>query len=44
MLIAYCAVKMPRYMAPQAVEILDELPKTTSGKVDYFALRRKEGR
>lgn len=42
-LIAYCAEKMPRYMVPQAVEILDELPKTTSGKVDYPALRRREG-
>ncbi len=42
-LIAYCAEKMPRYMVPQAMEILDELPKTTSGKVDYPALRRREG-
>jgi len=42
-LIAYCAEKMPRYMVPRAVEILNELPKTTSGKVDYPALRRREG-
>ena len=42
-LIAYCAEKMPRYMVPRTVEILSELPKTTSGKVDYPALRRREG-
>jgi acyl-CoA ligase (AMP-forming) (exosortase A-associated) len=42
-LIAYCGEKMPRYMVPKAVEILEDLPKTTSGKVDYPALRRREG-
>ena len=42
-LIAYCGEKMPRYMVPKAVEVLTELPKTTSGKVDYPALRRREG-
>jgi acyl-CoA ligase (AMP-forming) (exosortase A-associated) len=42
-LIAYCADHMPRYMVPKTVEMLDELPKTTSGKVDYPALRRREG-
>jgi acyl-CoA ligase (AMP-forming) (exosortase A-associated) len=42
-LMAYCGEKMPRYMVPRAVEVLNELPKTTSGKVDYPALRRREG-
>ena len=42
-LIAYCAEHVPRYMVPKAVEVLDELPKTASGKVDYPALRRREG-
>jgi acyl-CoA ligase (AMP-forming) (exosortase A-associated) len=42
-LLAQCAEKLPRYMVPRAVEVLDELPKTTSGKVDYPALRRREG-
>jgi acyl-CoA ligase (AMP-forming) (exosortase A-associated) len=42
-LLANCAVKMPRYMVPKWVEVLDELPKTSSGKVDYPALRRREG-
>jgi acyl-CoA ligase (AMP-forming) (exosortase A-associated) len=42
-LLAFCSEKMPRHMIPKAVEILDELPKTSSGKVDYPALRRREG-
>jgi acyl-CoA ligase (AMP-forming) (exosortase A-associated) len=42
-LIAFCGGKLPRYMLPKYLEILHELPKTTSGKVDYPALRRKEG-
>jgi len=42
-LLAFCAEKLPRYMVPKAVEFLEEMPKTTSGKVDYPALRRREG-
>ena len=42
-LLAFCGEHMPRYMVPRAVEILNELPKTSSGKVDYPALRRREG-
>ena len=42
-LIAHCADRLPRYMVPKALDVLDELPKTTSGKVDYPALRRREG-
>ena len=42
-LIAHCGEKLPRYMVPKVIEILDELPKTSSGKVDYPALRRREG-
>jgi acyl-CoA ligase (AMP-forming) (exosortase A-associated) len=42
-LLAMCAEKMPRYMIPKAIELLSELPKTSSGKVDYPALRRREG-
>jgi acyl-CoA ligase (AMP-forming) (exosortase A-associated) len=42
-LTAYCAEKMPRYMVPKAFEIMSELPKTSSGKVDYPALRHREG-
>lgn len=42
-LIACCADHLPRYMVPKTLEVLDEMPKTTSGKVDYPALRRREG-
>jgi acyl-CoA ligase (AMP-forming) (exosortase A-associated) len=42
-LIAHCGEKLPRYMVPKVIEILEELPKTSSGKVDYPALRRREG-
>ncbi|OLC84829.1 MAG: hypothetical protein AUH66_00015 [Acidobacteria bacterium 13_1_40CM_4_57_6] len=42
-MLTYCADKMPRYMVPKTLEVLSELPKTSSGKVDYPALRRREG-
>ncbi len=42
-MLAYCAEKMPRYMVPKTFEVLSELPKTSSGKVDYPALRRRQG-
>ena len=41
-LISQCAERLPRYMLPKSIEVLDELPKTSSGKVDYPALRRRE--
>jgi acyl-CoA synthetase (AMP-forming)/AMP-acid ligase II len=39
-LISFCAERMPRYMVPKLVEVVDSLPKTSSGKVDYPALRQ----
>jgi acyl-CoA synthetase (AMP-forming)/AMP-acid ligase II len=42
-LLEFCAASMPRHMVPKAIEPLEELPKTPSGKVDYPALRRREG-
>jgi acyl-CoA synthetase (AMP-forming)/AMP-acid ligase II len=42
-LIAFCGERMPRYMVPKSVEILGELPKTSNGKIDYTALRQREG-
>jgi len=39
----YCADKMPPYMLPKTIEVLDHLPKVSSGKVDYPALRRRFG-
>jgi acyl-coenzyme A synthetase/AMP-(fatty) acid ligase len=31
-------------MVPKDIEVLEALPATTSGKVDYPALRRRESR
>jgi acyl-CoA ligase (AMP-forming) (exosortase A-associated) len=42
-LLAFCVAKMPRYMVPRFIDVLSELPKTSSGKVDYPALKRREG-
>jgi len=42
-LLDFCAENMPPYMVPRSVEILTELPKTSSGKIDYPSLRRREG-
>ena len=42
-LLAVCSERMPRYMVPKFVEVLQELPKTSSGKVDYPLLRKREG-
>jgi acyl-CoA ligase (AMP-forming) (exosortase A-associated) len=42
-LLIHCAEKMPRHMVPKHLEFMPELPKTSSGKVDYPALRRREG-
>lgn len=42
-LIEFCSEKIPRYMVPKVVEVLNGLPKTPSGKVDYPALRSREG-
>jgi acyl-CoA ligase (AMP-forming) (exosortase A-associated) len=42
-LLEHAAARMPRHMVPRAVEVLAEMPKTPSGKVDYPALRRREG-
>jgi acyl-CoA synthetase (AMP-forming)/AMP-acid ligase II len=39
----FCANNTPRHMVPKAIEVLDQVPRTTSGKVDYPALRRREG-
>jgi acyl-CoA ligase (AMP-forming) (exosortase A-associated) len=37
-----CATQLPAYMVPRTIEMLDGLPKTTSGKVDYPSLRLRE--
>ncbi len=37
--ITHCAGMLPRHMIPKRVEIVTDLPSTSSGKVDYPALR-----
>lgn len=36
----FLATQLPPYMVPEKVFLLDELPRTTTGKIDYQALRR----
>ncbi len=33
-LVSFCDKRLPPYMLPKKVEVLDALPKTPSGKVD----------
>ena len=42
-LIAFCTERLPRYMVPKVVEVVGQLPKTPSGKVDYPTLRNNLG-
>ena len=37
--IGQCAGELPRYMLPKRVEIVDDLPATATGKVNYPVLR-----
>lgn len=37
-----CA-RIARYESPKAVELVDALPKTSTGKMQKFELREKEG-
>jgi amino acid adenylation domain-containing protein len=37
-LIRFCAERIPKYMIPERFEILDGLPKTSTGKIDRQAL------
>ncbi len=39
-LVAWCRDRLATYKAPRSVEILDELPKTTSGKILRREMRR----
>ncbi|MGI9119548.1 MAG: amino acid adenylation domain-containing protein [Acidimicrobiales bacterium] len=37
-LIDFCGRRVPRYMVPESFELLDALPKTSTGKIDRRAL------
>jgi fatty-acyl-CoA synthase len=41
-LIEHVKAKIARYKAPKTIEIVAELPKTSTGKVQKFELREKE--
>ncbi|MCE0767190.1 acyl--CoA ligase family protein [Pseudonocardia kujensis] len=41
-LIEHVKAKIARYKAPRDVEIVDELPKTSTGKIQKFELRARE--
>ncbi|KAJ8769873.1 hypothetical protein K2173_008955 [Erythroxylum novogranatense] len=38
-IIDFCREKLPRYMVPRTVVIKEELPKTSTGKIQKFVLR-----
>lgn len=38
-IIEFCRARLPHYMAPKRVIIIDELPKTATGKIQKFVLR-----
>lgn len=40
-LIDFCATRLPRHMVPKEVLVIDPVPKTASGKLDYPGLRRR---
>lgn len=39
--ISYCRERLPRYMVPRTVVIMEDLPKTSTGKIQKYALREK---
>ena len=41
-LIEHCRSKIAHYKSPAAVEFIDELPKTSTGKVQKYELRERE--
>src|SRR5215210_4728304 len=41
-IIDFCRERIARFKAPDAVEFMDDLPKTSTGKVQKFVLREKE--
>jgi acyl-coenzyme A synthetase/AMP-(fatty) acid ligase len=37
-LVRFCADRIPKYMIPESFEVLERLPKTSTGKIDRQAL------
>nr|CAD1821177.1 unnamed protein product [Ananas comosus var. bracteatus] len=40
-IISYCRDNMPKFMAPRKLVFLEELPKTSTGKIQKFVLREE---
>ena len=34
----YCATRVPKYMIPEVIELCEQLPKTSTGKIDRVKL------
>jgi acyl-coenzyme A synthetase/AMP-(fatty) acid ligase len=39
--IRFCSERIPRYMVPDQVDLLDDLPKTATAKIDRTGLARR---
>ncbi|HEV2397365.1 MAG TPA: amino acid adenylation domain-containing protein [Candidatus Sulfotelmatobacter sp.] len=37
----YCAARVPKYMIPELIDLYDELPKTSTGKIDRVKLAQE---
>jgi acyl-CoA synthetase (AMP-forming)/AMP-acid ligase II len=37
-----CAQRLPTYMAPKSLDVVDSLPRTPNGKIDYQLLRAQK--
>ena len=40
-IISYCKRKLPAYMVPAKIEIIDHMPKTPNGKIDRSSLMQR---
>ncbi|KAI9100027.1 hypothetical protein K1719_024245 [Acacia pycnantha] len=40
-IVAYCRKKLPSFMVPKVVRFMEELPKTSTGKIQKYELREK---
>jgi len=41
-LLDFCTRKLPQFMMPRRIDIVDDLPRTGSGKIDIARLRKEE--
>lgn len=38
----HCAAKIPKYMIPEIIDVMDDLPKTSTGKIDRVRLAQAQ--